>query len=97
MSFTIIEEIHRILKPNGILALTARSSDNENLESRINELEATELIYRPGHKVYYSTISQLNEIISSKFKINIAEEVEEPETAEGPLIIKLWYVLAEKT
>lgn len=92
-----LAQIHRVLKPGGCASISVRSPRDPSKErARQSSGEASELTFRPGHKVLYFPESDLTRILGEQFKILDFQEMSERESGSQEYDVRLHYAVLEK-
>jgi ubiquinone/menaquinone biosynthesis C-methylase UbiE len=92
----VSKEMHRVIKDNGLLILATRSIKDPdcNKKNEIDE-ELHELHDRPGHKIRFNTIEELQTLFGHFEEITV-ETVEELESLERQISCNLLKIVAKK-
>ncbi|MFH1722465.1 MAG: class I SAM-dependent methyltransferase [Candidatus Altiarchaeota archaeon] len=93
----VIDEMHRILKNDGILCLSTRCVGDPEEKSAIRkDGSCVEIDDREGHKVRFNSREEMIELLSKKFEIIDIHEISEPVTATRGEHCPLIYISAKK-
>ena len=94
----ILPEFHRVLKPGGHACISVRNPQDPS-KTGSNQVTggATELSFRPGHKVLYLSEAEFTEIVRRQFTVLAFQEMAEQESESQQFDVSLHYAVLKKT